>query len=143
VETTTFYGYGSSPLARGGLRHLVGPLVPLGLIPARAGRTSTARPSSRRPTAHPRSRGADKTGLADSAERAGSSPLARGGPLQHGRPVRGIRLIPARAGRTCRSSTKTCVTPAHPRSRGADSIFFSACSVSAGSSPLARGGRVP
>jgi len=50
--------------------------------------------------AHPRSRGADLIAIPKVQAFKGSSPLARGG-LGHGVALNhGIRLIPARAGRT-------------------------------------------
>ena len=72
---------------------------------------------------------------------AGSSPLARGGPRREW-PARHLAgLIPARAGRTCRSSTRPRSSRAHPRSRGADGRVLSGKNEQSGSSPLARGGR--
>ena len=53
--------WGSSPLARGGQEPAPVGGSPPGLIPARAGRTSTCSRSSRSRRAHPRSRGADRT----------------------------------------------------------------------------------
>jgi len=52
-------GAGSSPLARGGPALSTQPTGSGRLIPARAGRTSAGSGRSRRPQAHPRSRGAD------------------------------------------------------------------------------------
>ena len=71
----------------------------------------------------------------------GSSPLARGGPAW-GRPQRrGAGLIPARAGRTRRTSVRAAPPAAHPRSRGADRPVRPGAGRRSGSSPLARGGR--
>jgi len=118
---------GSSPLARGG------PLPHLRqggsrrLIPARAGRTSQGRTGQRGGPAHPRSRGADGQSRELQAYLTGSSPLARGG-LDHARDERRrARLIPARAGRTARVSSRLCIRRAHPRSRGADSSGTTRC----------------
>jgi len=131
---------GSSPLARGGRAVGQPDLLLTGLIPARAGRTRRRGPCSPSRRAHPRSRGADF--LIDFAALLcpGSSPLARGGHLlgldDRGHPG----LIPARAGRTRRSTIPSGVLRAHPRSRGADSPLTSPCVWVWGSSPLARGG---
>ena len=153
---------GSSPLARGGpgaaLPERQGP----GLIPAGAGRTSTGhapRPASR---AHPRWRGADNGGTVQLAGRAGSSPLARGGPVV-GRPGPAVAgLIPAGAGRTPPPALRRPRRRAHPRWRGAalhdsgadrlgpglipagagrTADLLDGIDLSKGSSPLARGGR--
>ena len=93
---------GSSPLARGGPPSSISDMLEDGLIPARAGRTSAASTREACGRAHPRSRGADSHGIALSAFRAGSSPLARGGPRPTPRRRRTGGLIPARAGRTAR-----------------------------------------
>ena len=51
------HGAGSSPLARGLLTDCDGQWALAGIIPARAGFTPTATPSSSGPRDHPRSRG--------------------------------------------------------------------------------------
>ncbi len=96
-------GWGSSPLARGGLHCRRPDHVLPGLIPAGAGRTTTPRTPPRSARAHPRWRGADVAIGAGAWAIAGSSPLARGGRAELGR--RRVRrgLIPAGAGRTCGS----------------------------------------
>ena len=70
---------GSSPLARGGRGRHQGRDLPLGLIPARAGRTGREVACAELSGAHPRSRGADSTVIAVLDSEQGSSPLARGG----------------------------------------------------------------
>ena len=71
----------------------------------------------------------------------GSSPLTRG--KQGGYRVngRGLRLIPAHAGKTCATSTGNSHAPAHPRSRGENMRLDAAESFASGSSPLTRGKR--
>ena len=73
----------------------------------------------------------------------GSSPLARGKPRRRraGRPQRG--LIPARAGKTCQCCSRCSQRPAHPRSRGENTITASGSGSKPGSSPLARGKHHP
>ena len=112
------------------------------LIPARAGRTTTTPTRRFRPRAHPRSRGADTQAAVDLSAAGGSSPLARGGLPACGHGDRDRGLIPARAGRTPHAQSNTPTTRAHPRSRGADSKATAESSAVAGSSPLARGGRI-
>ena len=109
---------GSSPLTRGkrGLKALADGLC--GLIPAHAGKTSRPRLRSRRPRAHPRSRGENIKSAVGSVIDWGSSPLTRG---KHGRlacPWRRRGLIPAHAGKTGRASHPWRTDKAHPRSRG-------------------------
>ena len=72
---------------------------------------------------------------------SGSSPLARGGLDALDRAGRAARLIPARAGRTAHCRRRRARGPAHPRSRGADFTPLIGPMTTAGSSPLARGGR--
>ena len=118
---------GSSPLVRGGRRGSMGMPCGTGLIPARAGRTSDTAGRTRQQRdrlgqmgAHPRSCGADVTSRWLRVLGGGSSPLVRGGRRGRLRPIRGWRLIPARAGRTSLSTPSTKGTEAHPRSCGAD-----------------------
>jgi len=118
--TVDAFSKGSSPLARGGHhRHRIR-VRRAGLIPARAGRTSPSSRWERTTGAHPRSRGADFDHDGDTLSASGSSPLARGGLAQARERLSGLRLIPARAGRTCRSPGTGSGRTAHPRSRGAD-----------------------
>ena len=91
---------GSSPLARGGLHIIITARQLRRLIPAGAGRTAltaVARPAS---TAHPRWRGEDPAAGGGRFDRAGSSPLARGGLVDLIDQGDRLRLIPAGAGRT-------------------------------------------
>jgi|GEM_PF-49196 len=134
---------GSSPLARGGLVRLGADGERQGLIPARAGRTGSATRASQGTRAHPRSRGADTRIATMSCWARGSSPLARGGHHPDFPDHTREGLIPARAGRTCRSSRTRCAKRAHPRSRGADVESSSRVAGMRGSSPLARGGLLP
>ena len=69
---------GSSPLARGLRQHAALKSGERGIIPARAGFTTTGPRRSRRTRDHPRSRGVYAFILFSWSERTGSSPLARG-----------------------------------------------------------------
>ena len=93
---------GSSPLARGTLLGDCSSIPPTRLIPARAGNTERFNRGGVSCSAHPRSRGEHRSVGHTGAGHYGSSPLARGTPLMNH--VRGVpsRLIPARAGNTCR-----------------------------------------
>ena len=119
---------GSSPLARGlraRRRRLRGGA---GIIPARAGFTSTRVLLPWLSRDHPRSRGVYWMGVAERATKTGSSPLARGllGGAWIG--ISPARIIPARAGFTGPRRRRTRHAQDHPRSRGVYS--------------LSRGGRV-
>ena len=110
--------WGSSPLARG-LR----PRQELrgkgdGIIPARAGFTTHSSRKVYSASDHPRSRGVYQRTLIRSTHSCGSSPLARGLPIQAvaDRPRGGI--IPARAGFTPSASLRRSTARDHPRSRG-------------------------
>ena len=130
---------GSSPLARGLLTTAKGSIAEGRIIPARAGFTS--RPSIRRTnrTDHPRSRGVYMPQCRSCTARLGSSPLARGLRAADLRELRVERIIPARAGFTCRDPIVHESRPDHPRSRGVYIWSMLNFTVRSGSSPLARG----
>ena len=90
-------------------------------------------------TDHPRSRGV-YVQLGDHHDHHdGSSPLARGLHPHRGHDRRKLRIIPARAGFTMRSTVSASTTRDHPRSRG---VYRPPTPLSLrppGSSPLARG----
>ena len=130
---------GSSPLARG-LRDRVPRRPPQrGIIPARAGFTTSRSPMRWSARDHPRSRGVYASLTFFNASWYGSSPLARGlHPLDlRFRPVGGI--IPARAGFTSRCGTAKQCQADHPRSRGVYLQQVVGDDKEIGSSPLARG----
>ena len=131
---------GSSPLVRGGPADVAARARQSGLIPARAGRTSTPPPTASAGRAHPRSCGADAVLSHRVDIYGGSSPLVRGGLFRHLRLCVCRRLIPARAGRTLLRIGRVPDSRAHPRSCGADQTPHRAMSDSRGSSPLVRGG---
>ena len=131
--------WGSSPLARG-LQDLPGHVRPaLGIIPARAGFTTTRCRSTAPASDHPRSRGVYGVDGDIPGHRRGSSPLARG--LRPGQQQCRQRpgIIPARAGFTRTSTACACLTGDHPRSRGVYEQQTVEPGEVTGSSPLARG----
>ena len=111
--------FGSSPLARGLHRVRVHVLLPLGIIPARAGFTERAFWQRPQPADHPRSRGVYLFGWKQC------------GP--------GVGIIPARAGFTTCSPRSQCRCQDHPRSRGVYRASNHESRIPRGSSPLARG----
>ena len=130
---------GSSPLARG-LPYLIAAAIESrGIIPARAGFTSTRRSTSTGTTDHPRSRGVYASTVARVAIMHGSSPLARGLPRRQAAENRGVGIIPARAGFTLHLRGTDPPEGDHPRSRGVYARIDSDRRPGDGSSPLARG----
>ena len=130
---------GSSPLARGLRRALLGVGDADRIIPARAGFTSGRPTPSGRLWDHPRSRGVYSSRRLARWRPAGSSPLARGLP---GGPVgasRWLGIIPARAGFTATFPGRGPREPDHPRSRGVYPKCMTGIRTFPGSSPLARG----
>ena len=130
---------GSSPLARGLLRRLVYAVPVDGIIPARAGFTSSRSLAARLFSDHPRSRGVYSRPVTVFTRHEGSSPLARGlrrrSPRLRARPG----IIPARAGFTMTLSPMRWSARDHPRSRGVYRAGEVRDRLVEGSSPLARG----
>ena len=130
---------GSSPLTRG--KPGIGRRCPRlsGLIPAHAGKTPSKPPKKWPPAAHPRSRGENGHLAHPAPHTRGSSPLTRGKPEALADGEIYLRLIPAHAGKTPRLHLSICDWPAHPRSRGENTLIWECCARSGGSSPLTRG----
>ena len=134
---------GSSPLTRGKPAVPSHDMAPARLIPAHAGKTPGAEHVGAVVPAHPRSRGENDPTSADLATRFGSSPLTRGKPVRLLVDPTRTRLIPAHAGKTARRNRPDERGPAHPRSRGENSVSVMTPSMSCGSSPLTRGKHFP
>ena len=131
--------HGSSPLTRGKLPRELVDVLSEGLIPAHAGKTPPRASACRRSRAHPRSRGENWNAMRKRSKGAGSSPLTRGKPCFRRSGRQRGRLIPAHAGKTCRSRARPWTRRAHPRSRGENRLSIGAGDRRAGSSPLTRG----
>ena len=132
-------GLGSSPLARGTRHCRPGEQPRRGLIPARAGNTSVAAPSTPPSQAHPRSRGEHSTHTLPLSLVTGSSPLARGTRRRAPGVLVYHGLIPAHVGNTTRRIRIRHPHEAHPRSRGEHIGVGRAHFRVSGSSPLTRG----
>ena len=132
-------GDGSSPLARGLSYTVDGGVITTGIIPARAGFTSSYFVELHSCSDHPRSRGVYMGSEISVSQGRGSSPLARG-LLRNGRPSGiSLRIIPARAGFTRHDLLNCAPAQDHPRSRGVYSTDTTPTPKGTGSSPLARG----
>ena len=130
---------GSSPLARGLLGDQQAAHAPRRIIPARAGFTRPMS-SSMSPTGdHPRSRGVYSDFFPAMSVPCGSSPLARGLPVDTTFTRPSQRIIPARAGFTDPFHLLEVPRRDHPRSRGVYRASICASYSARGSSPLARG----
>ena len=92
---------------------------------------------------HPRSRGVYDLGVGTKGIGSGSSPLARGLLSTHAPPRPEPGIIPARAGFTIQIVSQDGLTRDHPRSRGVYQATLRCDVAYGGSSPLARGLRVP
>ena len=130
---------GSSPLTRGKHGHRLQHQNRRRLIPAHAGKTVDAAVAELMDRAHPRSRGENPRDKSLIALLAGSSPLTRGKPGVEMGDHSAYRLIPAHAGKTVSGRVGPCLTKAHPRSRGENTMRIPSDAENAGSSPLTRG----
>ena len=88
---------------------------------------------------HPRSRGVYALPCEPAPAGLGSSPLARGLPVQVETVAGRVRIIPARAGFTTSLPPRRTVNRDHPRSRGVYRNCGAPFVPKIGSSPLARG----
>ena len=133
---------GSSPLTRGKPFNGHERAARVGLIPAHAGKTSLDDHATATPQAHPRSRGENPRPRLRRERARGSSPLTRG-KRHEGEPERrGLRLIPAHAGKTRLATKRARCSTAHPRSRGENMRWPFYWLFVRGSSPLTRGKHV-
>ena len=117
------------------------PCLGRGLIPARAGKTRSRIQRASSPPAHPRACGENRRHMHSSEFRSGSSPRVRGKLVGGFREFLARGLIPARAGKTPRSTTTSCPAAAHPRACGENGARALHLLRFLGSSPRVRGKR--
>ena len=113
------------------------------LIPARAGKTSTARARDGGGGAHPRACGENDNFVSAVFHAQGSSPRVRGKRHRFHCGAGGGRLIPARAGKTVTLKWRHNPTEAHPRACGENLASYAAVIGLCGSSPRVRGKQLP
>ena len=130
---------GSSPRGRGKPFGMSRRSTSGGLIPARAGKTSTLISIAVRIWAHPRAGGENFKGMGQSIAQEGSSPRGRGKHDAATDFIRWTRLIPARAGKTSSPSTPPRAPAAHPRAGGENTSSSTLHQQPNGSSPRGRG----
>ena len=109
---------GSSPHARGAVRHLLLRHRPDGIIPACAGSRTVDSGCTITIKDHPRMRGEQRTPQSESRSPAGSSPHARGAVAIRRADVARYRIIPACAGSSVPPAERTHRRWDHPRMRG-------------------------
>ena len=140
-STSSISWRGSSPRVRGKLPGFSSFPHARGLIPARAGKTSTPTSKPSAPRAHPRACGENAFFLRGMRRLMGSSPRVRGKPGPEGHEHPASRLIPARAGKTSRPPVVRGTRSAHPRACGENIECRPECAPDDGSSPRVRGKR--
>ncbi len=134
--------FGSSPRVRGKQRRDHITTVIRRIIPARAGQTIPSLRIRGKEPDHPRACGANTSMSASPLRVIGSSPRVRGKPRAGMRPRLAHRIIPARAGQTCRPSRNGTGRTDHPRACGANQAAGLNAGILGGSSPRVRGKRV-
>ena len=130
---------GSSPRARGTRERRIELPAHRRIIPARAGNTSKLATIARAASDHPRARGEHVSLPHAACVCSGSSPRARGTPVQGDARAARERIIPARAGNTTAYAAPPAAPPDHPRARGEHVHGYSSSGWCGGSSPRARG----
>ena len=139
--TASAHTWGSSPRGRGKPTEEDPHPYVLGLIPARAGKTTAHEVKTAQKQAHPRAGGENGHSAALIGGLVGSSPRGRG---KRGRGTRRCRhggLIPARAGKTYPHSSRIAAIRAHPRAGGENAGVRDRPGLRWGSSPRGRGKR--
>ena len=124
---------------RGKRANSIDDCVERGLIPARAGKTTSSPPTAARPSAHPRACGENAQVYNDILPTGGSSPRVRGKLSPHRYDAARVRLIPARAGKTLPGVPEYGEEPAHPRACGENWKTCRRSRRRCGSSPRVRG----
>ena len=130
---------GSSPRGRGKQRPSDEIGRGVGLIPARAGKTSNSPAQCSSAWAHPRAGGENAHWSIADWLVTGSSPRGRGKHRRHLPRLPQARLIPARAGKTSDPQTQPHPSRAHPRAGGENRRCSNPRRRDAGSSPRGRG----
>ena len=134
---------GSSPRARGARRRARPATRRRGIIPACAGSTVCSRCSASRCRDHPRVRGEHSMPRLTASSEKGSSPRARGARELGAQCPKDVGIIPACAGSTRHVVLARGDMGDHPRVRGEHTASGYTVSTWSGSSPRARGARLP
>ena len=130
---------GSSPRVRGKPVQVIPDIRLVGLIPARAGKTTAPPGADAHSTAHPRACGENCHEDRRRSRYGGSSPRVRGKLGGVGHCPEAGWLIPARAGKTYLRFLRTLMNSAHPRACGENDEVVAVVVPFLGSSPRGRG----
>ena len=130
---------GSSPRMRGTLFRNGDDAIRYGIIPAHAGNTALRKHLRTGRGDHPRACGEHYRVAIAPVELRGSSPRMRGTLLPCPRPTSLRGIIPAHAGNTSPSSTRSPTAGDHPRACGEHAALNVEALAAAGSSPRMRG----
>ena len=134
--------YGPSPQARGSRGGAAAAGVPIGSIPAGAGKPGDGGGCHRLFSVHPRRRGEASPDIPNIGPMRGPSPQARGSraPVPHD--ARGRGSIPAGAGKPTDGRSSSPSRPVHPRRRGEAIGCAGPGCCAGGPSPQARGSQM-
>ena len=88
---------------------------------------------------HPRARGEHPAVIVSNLSSTGSSPRSRGTQMPVFDDLTVLRFIPALAGNTSPTTSRTAPTTVHPRARGEHGVAPAAAGCGSGSSPRSRG----
>ena len=111
----------------------------LRITPARAGKTNRSRCSPARREDHPRACGENSTTRRDKSSGIGSPPRVRGKPDNTEVRLTGVRITPARAGKTSTTTPLYLLSTDHPRACGENMSTAFLLVHKLGSSPRVRG----
>ncbi len=130
---------GSSPRLRGTLCWARSPRMIRRFIPASAGNTGQSGRGGATDAVHPRVCGEHSSGKKDSTRLTGSSPRLRGTRNTRGGKGSNSRFIPASAGNTSASASRSNSSSVHPRVCGEHGASKKPDADAGGSSPRLRG----
>ena len=130
---------GSPPHARGKGGCFAGGVIPQRITPARAGKSKKNHTKFTAGRDHPRTRGEKSPTVAALSTKLGSPPHARGKGKPPDYDMKGMRITPARAGKSTRVTIRFAFCRDHPRTRGEKVLAFLVNRLRQGSPPHARG----
>ena len=131
--------FGSPPRVRGKRAARSGERAGVGITPARAGKTLEIPLLPCRTGDHPRACGENQSRFCARATIRGSPPRVRGKPAITPTDLQGVRITPARAGKTWRTRCAVHRRRDHPRACGENGLHSAQQAPDSGSPPRVRG----